>query len=1204
MKVTLRRTIIGGPATALTRGLKRMIRRRARVLAMVVVVSMLAASLPASSASTQGFGASNRPAQSSSMAAQLYRGVSQSVASIGNWMASIFSTTSSPKTIEYEPVAAYISPAPPFIDAPTNLTVTAASASSISLSWTAPGGSVDHYAIERATNIGGPFFFLTNVTGATTHADNTVTNLNSYLYRVRAVTALGLPSAPSNMALGTAISFEFTNPQGQQIKAQHFYDVRTAINSARTIGNLTTVTWARSNLFGLEVLASDVNELRTKLDEALTALSIPVTVYTDPTLQTGASGTLIKGVHIQELQTRSTKGSSTSVGPIDSDSSTARLDPLNETGGGGENPLSRNFNWSLPLVGLPGRSGLDLALGLSYNSLVWTKVGSNAISFDNDAGFPTAGFRLGYPTIQQPYFNAEVGKFAFLLINSDGSRTELRQVGTSDLYAAADSSHLLLDAATMVLRSYDGTQMTYALMGSVFNCTQVKDRNGNYITLNYTPAGRIDTVVDTLARSIKFNYDVNGWLTSITQVWNQGQPSQVTHNWARFEYTNVSIDYNFGSMNVFGLADSSTLKMLSRVKLADDSYFDFSYTSWGQVWKITNFAADNSPINYRSYNLPQTTAQHGDCPRFTSRKDWARYWNGDTDGTMASNEEATTTFMIPVSDTWTMPDSTQQTGMRCEVTTPDGKLDKIYYIGVAGTTSGWRRGLQALVETHSGGTWRRKVMTTWTQDNTSVSYPLNPRELETNIYDPSGNRKRTETTYQQFNFANGTSCHFLRDTYEYAANASTRLRSTRIDYNMSAVYTDRRIIGLVSERKLYEGDVNGGGPLKAREAFFYDNENGASSIQGNDAPIQHDNTNFTSSFVSGRGNLSSVRRYNVDDQAQFTTTFSKYNTAGAVVSVKDASNHETTISYAESFSDGNNLRNTLAYPTNTTDADLFSSTKKYHFDSGAVTATQTPLPNGTTNTPGPQQLYTYDSIGRLQQVSNSVTSLYTRIEYSTNAARRDTFTTYQDSLGEARSFKIADGHGRIVASATEHPGSSGGYSAVRTTYDVMGRSIATSNPAETAASGVPSQWTTVGDDASVGWVFTQQTYDWRGRPLVTTNPSMTSNPAETTTKEISYSTCGCAGGDVITLTDEGTIDAGIAKRRQQKIYKDVLGRVVKTENLNWESGTVYNSTVNTYDVRDLITQKREYDGAEGSPTFQDTNMTYDGHARPKTKHRP
>src|SRR6185369_11119412 len=87
----------------------------------------------------------------------------------------------------------------------------------------------------------------------------------------------------------------------------------------------------------------------------------------------------------------------------------ARLDPMNETGGAGENPLSRNFNWTLPLVNLPGRAGMDLGLTLSYNSLVWTRSG-NSMSFDDDNGFPGPGFRLGFPVIQGPYYNDEASK--------------------------------------------------------------------------------------------------------------------------------------------------------------------------------------------------------------------------------------------------------------------------------------------------------------------------------------------------------------------------------------------------------------------------------------------------------------------------------------------------------------------------------------------------------------------------------------------------------------------------------------------------------------------------------------------------------------------------------------------------------------------------------------------------------------------------
>jgi hypothetical protein len=90
--------------------------------------------------------------------------------------------------------------------------------------------------------------------------------------------------------------------------------------------------------------------------------------------------------------------------------STARARPQNETGEEGVDLGSRNFNWSLPLVGLKGRAGLDLNLGLYYNSLVWTRQG-NAIRFNSDRGFPgpASGFTLGLPKLQPRYFNQDFG---------------------------------------------------------------------------------------------------------------------------------------------------------------------------------------------------------------------------------------------------------------------------------------------------------------------------------------------------------------------------------------------------------------------------------------------------------------------------------------------------------------------------------------------------------------------------------------------------------------------------------------------------------------------------------------------------------------------------------------------------------------------------------------------------------------------------
>src|SRR5437868_949831 len=125
-------------------------------------------------------------------------------------------------------------------------------------------------------------------------------------------------------------------------------------------------------------------------------------------------------------------------------------------------------------------------------------------------------------------------------------------------------------------------------------------------------------------------------------------------------------------------------------------------------------------------------------------------------------------------------------------------------------------------------------------------------------------------------------------------------------------------------------------------------------------------------------------------------------------------------------------------------------------------------------------------------------------------------------------------------------------------------------------------------------VCSSDLYDWKGRPLVTTNQ-------DATTKTLSYAGCGCAGGEVVTLTDEGTVDNGVSKRRQQKIYSDVLGRTVKTEVLNWEGGSVYSTTVNTYNASDQVTSIKQYKG-DITTAFQETTMTYDGYGRLKTRH--
>lgn len=261
---------------------------------------------------------------------------------------------------------------------------------------------------------------------------------------------------------------------------------------------------------------------------------------------------------------------------------TARVDPRNQPGNG---MLARDANWSVPLLSLPGRAALDLGLVLSYSSQVWTKSGPY-IYFDEDNGFPSPGFRLGFPTVQKKVFDAQTARNAYLLITG-GRRVELRQIGTSNIYDAADSSYLRLtdNGATLLVHSTDGTKMSFTESNGEFRCVEIKDRNGNYITVNYNTLGRITTITDTLSRVITFNYDANANLISITQAWN-GQPS---HQWVSFGWSTRTMQSSFSNVKVVGTANGTMLPVITQINLNDTSHVTVDYTNSLQASVTRNF---------------------------------------------------------------------------------------------------------------------------------------------------------------------------------------------------------------------------------------------------------------------------------------------------------------------------------------------------------------------------------------------------------------------------------------------------------------------------------------------------------------------------------------------------------------------------------------------------------------------------------------
>lgn len=791
--------------------------------------------------------------------------------------------------------------------------------------------------------------------------------------------------------------------------------------------------------------------------------------------------------------------------------STARRRPINEIGRPRVHLGSRNFNWSQPLVSLPGRAGLDLNLTLTYNSLVWTKDGS-FIKFNADLGSPAPGFRLGLPTLQQRFFNSATGIYAYLMIMSNGTRVELRQIGSMTIYEAEDGTYMRLDATTPtapIVRTADGTKLTFAQVSvnSEFRCTEIKDRNGNFITATYNQTnGHLLTIKDTLDRTISFIYDAGNNLTSIRQMWNG-----VVHDWATFYYGQVYVAPAFGGGLQINGANNNYVTVLTQVNLHDGSYFTFNYNNaFAQVNRINRYAADTHILSYTSYNMNSAAGQT-DCPRFTERREWAENWN--------NHNEVVTTYSAATDNSWS------------QQTTPDGVIYKEIFF-----TSGWQTGLTQQSEVWFNSVRKKYTTFTWTQDNTGLTYQKNPRVIETHTYDDAGNHRRIQTTFTSFNLPNPVA--LPTEVIEYAANGTSVLRRTTTTYfdagaNQQA-YIDRRVLGLRREVIVYDGN----NVPQSKVWFDYDWNDNDTWAPLPAAAKQHD----ASGTAYGRGNLVWIGRWDVTDinnSSKLLHQFIKYNRTGSVIKTGDHWNQGTVLSYTDSFSDGVN-RDTFAYPTTVTDAENYSATVQYNYDFGRLTRTQDPKGAVTT--------ITYDSAARRERITDQFTGAYTRWVYATANTFIAAFSTIQAGQGEAFEGTAFDGMGRYRATQTDLPGSAGGYATTITGYDVLGRPKDQSNPTEMNAS-----WIATGDDAG-GFVWTTQAYDWNSRPTVTTNP-------DGSTKENTYGGCGCAGGEQITMRDENG--------RTKRYTKDIGGRLSRVEELNWNL-TVYSTTDYTYNVHDQI----------------------------------
>jgi N-acetylmuramoyl-L-alanine amidase len=185
----------------------------------------------------------------------------------------------------------YLSALPP----PGSFSAAATSTSQVTIQWTAVFGATTYELFRSSANSG---WSLITSTGNTAYPDGGLTANTTYLYKVRGVGS-GLVSSFSTIDPATTIIFTDTDLSGVTIKATHIDELRIAVNAMRRAAGLSEVAFTDTSLVGNSVRSVHITDLRTALDEARAAIGQMAVNYSEPI--TGGN-TVVRVVHIVEIR--------------------------------------------------------------------------------------------------------------------------------------------------------------------------------------------------------------------------------------------------------------------------------------------------------------------------------------------------------------------------------------------------------------------------------------------------------------------------------------------------------------------------------------------------------------------------------------------------------------------------------------------------------------------------------------------------------------------------------------------------------------------------------------------------------------------------------------------------------------------------------------------------------------------------------------
>jgi RHS repeat-associated protein len=702
---------------------------------------------------------------------------------------------------------------------------------------------------------------------------------------------------------------------------------------------------------------------------------------------------------------------------------------------------SQSYNYTIPILSIPGRAGLDLNLNLYYNSRIWdVDTIGNTATFNADRDFPSYGFRLDFGYVEKVGTSPNI---SYIVTENDNSKHQM-VFGGSTTYDSVDGTYLSYDPTAKALYYKNGTIVYYEGFPSqgstptLFRPTQVRDTNGNCIFFAYLSGHDqfLQYIVDTGNRVIVFNYTQSESLFLLHDISegisNNGVRTYATFQWGTLYGTGAAW-YNFTpSLAVSGAPSLTTpLNVITSCTYANNTGYTFSYGDWGIINKISNFSgASTNPRtirSYVSYNFPAANAGAlTDAPSYTKQ-------TVSPDGTTAN------------ASTWTYSVNKSGTGVVTSMTVTDQPATNSDPSGsITTSTLDPSSGLLTSVQVKNGTNTAtlRTTAYTWTTSGQATV----PSKITTT--NDAGQVSYIQYAYDPSGFGN------VSDIYEYDFGSVLKRHTVTTYQTAFQPYIANHVLNLATQVLVKDASGN----TVARTDMAYD----GGSLTSVTGLSTHDDAGHGASFTA-RGNLTSVTRYPnaAAGPPGIIRTFT-YNTLGNMLTAQLDCCNSKTFSY------------TIGTQYNYPDSVVRGPSGGPQFTTNFTYDNYLGLLLTSTDENSQLTQYQYDSMNRTTAVllpAQSGTVVQMNTFYDDNASS-PTVKSYTTNAGNtAQTLTTLDGLGHVIQ--VDNKDGSTVVGTTKSVYDKVWRRIQVSNPYG------PSETP----------VYTTYTYDSLARTTRVTPPS-------------------------------------------------------------------------------------------------------------------